>query len=117
MQEGDINPLHRANYIPQRDDLIRALESEGPADLQLPLLGVINCACSRYRITEEDKLGGYCVFELTFLEYGQAPAEGSRQSPAGVFYAADNLASVTDTTVEQGLGQLANAAGINDIQF
>lgn len=96
--------LQRKNYIPARDALIKALEStDGPANLQLPLLGILNVMCTRYRVTEESKLGGYCVFDMTFTEYGQAPATGTRQSPAGVYYAADNLDSLTQDMVATGI--------------
>jgi prophage DNA circulation protein len=91
--------LKRKNYIPVRDALIVALETEGPAILQLPLLGALNVACATYRVTEEDKFGGYCVFDMTFQEYGQAPATGTRQSAPGVYYAADALSVVTLLTV------------------
>lgn len=99
------SPLRQANYIPQRDKLIEALEStDGPADLQLPTLGVLNVMCTRYRVTEEEKYGGYCVFDMTFVEFGQAPATGTRASAPGVYYAAQNLDSITQdftiTTIE-----------------
>jgi prophage DNA circulation protein len=102
-REGKDNELQRRNYIPQRDKLIFALETEGPADLQLPLLGVLNCACSGYRVTEDDKLGGFCQFDMTFIEFGQAPSTGTRDSKAGVYYAAQTLGNatqqnITDTT-------------------
>ena len=83
--------LKKKNYIEARDVLIKALETEGPAILQLPLLGILNVACTRYRVTEENRTGGYCVFDMSFTEYGQAPATGTRQSAAGVYYAANQL--------------------------
>jgi prophage DNA circulation protein len=97
--------LQRRNYIPARDALIKALEEEGPADLQLPLLGNMEVMVVRYRVTEESRLGGFVVFDMTFSEYGQAPAEGTRQSPAGVTYAADNLAAVTQSATEKVIEQ------------
>ena len=98
---GDV--LQQKNYIPARDALILALEEDGPADLQLPLLGVLKVMCTRYRVTEEDKFGGYCVFDMTFTEFGQAPATGTRDSAAGVQYAAANLDSATQSGVETGI--------------
>ena len=102
-RDGLDDELQRRDYIPARDVLIQALETDGPANLQLPLLGILNVACQRYRITEEDKLGGYCVFDMSFIEYGQAPAEGTRQSAAGVYYTAQDLQQATQSTVEQGI--------------
>ena len=102
--------LKKLNYITARDNLIRDLEIEGPAILQLPLLGAINAACSRYRVTEEDRLGGYCVFDMTFNEFGQAPANGNRNSQAGVFYAADNLGTATTSAVTTGINNVDSGA-------
>jgi prophage DNA circulation protein len=98
---GDV--LQQRNYIPARDSLILALEEDGPANLQLPLLGVLNVMCTRYRVTEEDRFGGYCVFDMTFTEYGQAPATGTRDSAAGVTYAAQNLDTATQSSVSAGI--------------
>jgi prophage DNA circulation protein len=98
---GDV--LQQKNYLPARDSLILALEEDGPANLQLPTLGVLNVACSRYRISEEERFGGYCVFDMTFTEYGQAPATGTRDSAAGVTYAASNLDSTAQSAVATGI--------------
>jgi prophage DNA circulation protein len=87
----DADDLRKKNYIEPRDKLITALETDGSANLQLPLLGILNVMCTRYRVTEEDRLGGYCVFDMSFVEYGQAPANGTRDSAAGVYYAASAL--------------------------
>lgn len=97
------DPLKQASYIKARDALITALETEGPADLQLPLLGVLNVACQRYRVTEEARFGGYCTFDMTFTEFGQAPATGTRDSAAGVYYAADALSVATRSRVATGI--------------
>ena len=97
---GDV--LQQKNYIPARDSLILALETDGPANLQLPTLGVLNVACTGYRITEEEKFGGYCVFDMSFTEYGQAPATGTRDSAAGVTYAAAALGDATQTAMTNG---------------
>ena len=69
----------------------------------MPLLGTLNVVCSRYRVTEEEKLGGYCVFDMTFAEFGQAPATGTRNSAAGVTYAAQNLDAVSQIALGAGI--------------
>jgi len=97
--------LQVKNYIPARDRLIEALETQGPADLQLPLLGVLNVACTRYRITEESKFGGYCAFDMSFVEYGQAPALGPRESKPGVVYAASQISQATKNDLATGIEQ------------
>jgi prophage DNA circulation protein len=91
--------LKKKNYIIPRDKLIVALEEDGPADLQLPFLGVLNVMAMRYRITEEDRYGGYCVFDMTFTEFGQAPATGTRDSAAGVAYGAQKFGDATQTGI------------------
>jgi prophage DNA circulation protein len=105
---GDV--LQQRNYIPARDSLILALETDGPANLQLPTLGVLNVAVTRYRITEEEKFGGYCVFDMTFTEFGQAPATGTRDSAAGVYYAAQTLGDATQTAITDGTKAIDSGA-------
>jgi prophage DNA circulation protein len=100
------DPLKKANYITARDALITALETDDIANLQLPLLGVMSVMCTRYRVTEEEKLGGYCVFDMTFTEFGQAPANGERVGPAGVFYAADALSVATQQVIINGISNI-----------
>ncbi|MEY9186424.1 MULTISPECIES: DNA circularization N-terminal domain-containing protein [Bradyrhizobium] len=65
--------LFRRDYRQARNLLIDALEKEGPGVLQLPTQPPQLVVCSRYRITEEERFGGYCVFDMTFLEYGIDP--------------------------------------------
>jgi len=95
--------LQKKNYITARDVLIEALETEGPAILQLPLLGLIEAACTRYRVTEENRHGGYCVFDMSFAEYGKAPATGERQSKAGVYYSVKQLNDANKSWIESEL--------------
>jgi len=106
---GDV--LKRKNYIEQRDKLIAALETEGPAILQLPLLGILEVACTRYRVTEENRLGGYCTFDMSFTEYGKAPATGERDSKAGVYYDVARLNQATISRIEDGLRKAAGQVG------
>lgn len=104
--------LQHKNYIPARDALIKALEEEGPAELQLPLLGVLNVACTRYRVTEESRSGGYCAFDMSFTEYGQAPATGTRQSAAGVYYAVNAINAATKAAIESGIKKASEGVSV-----
>jgi prophage DNA circulation protein len=99
--DGDGNDLKKKTYIPARDKLIEALETEGPAILQLPLLGQLEVSCTRYRVTEENRVGGYCVFDMSFTEYGKAPANGERSSKAGVYYAVQQLNDASVAEVKE----------------
>jgi prophage DNA circulation protein len=65
--------LFNSDYRIPREALIRALETEGPGTLQLPTQLMQNVVCTRYRLTEEEKFGGYCTFDMTFQEYGIDP--------------------------------------------
>jgi len=63
-------PLYQRDYRIPRDRLITALEKEGPATLQLPTIDPMTVVCQSYRWSEEERLGGYCVFDMQFVEYG-----------------------------------------------
>ncbi|WP_456779940.1 DNA circularization N-terminal domain-containing protein [Bradyrhizobium sp. USDA 3315] len=54
--------LFRRDYRQARNLLIDVLEAERPGVLQLPTQPPQIVVCSRYRITEEERFGGYCAF-------------------------------------------------------
>jgi len=71
--------LYMRDYRITRDRLQMRLDTGGEGVLQLPYMArasegaplQLTAVCSRYRMTEEDKLGGYVVFDMTFVEFGQ----------------------------------------------
>ncbi|MCP1778831.1 MULTISPECIES: DNA circularization N-terminal domain-containing protein [Bradyrhizobium] len=65
--------LYRRDYQLARNRLILALEEEGPGTLRLPTLGDKIVVCPRYRVSEEEKVGGFCVFDMQFQEQGLDP--------------------------------------------
>lgn len=65
--------LYMRDYTIARDALVERLEAGGSGPLQLPMQTPMIVACSRYRLTEEERLGGYCVFDMTFIEQGASP--------------------------------------------
>jgi prophage DNA circulation protein len=71
--QADADDLYQRDYRVPRDALIAALETEGGGELQLPTQTIQNVVCPKYRLTEEERFGGYCVFEMTFLELGLDP--------------------------------------------
>jgi len=73
--EGSL--LYRRDYRLARDFLIEELTSGEPGKLYLPTRkgGEVTVICPRYRMTEEERLGGYCTFDMTFVELGVAPHE------------------------------------------
>jgi hypothetical protein len=70
--------LFMRDYRIARDLLQARLDKPGAGVLQLPNMGragaggalTLTAVCSGYRMTEEDRLGGFCVFDMTFVEYG-----------------------------------------------
>jgi len=66
-------PLYMRDYTIARDQLEAALLQGGAGSLQLPMQAPMVVACTRYRLTEEERLGGYCIFDMTFVEQGASP--------------------------------------------
>lgn len=83
----------RNDYRPARNALIKELERVGPGTLQLPSLPAMMVACQRYRLTEEERFGGYCTFDMQFIEFGQRPF-----TPASTF---NNLAQQANSLTNQ----------------
>lgn len=89
-------PLYSKDYRRARDLLITELELEGPGVLQLPThVQPVAVVCQQYRITEEEKLGGYCVFDMQFVEYGIPP------QAIGVISGRDGLIAKTQAMMKQ----------------
>jgi hypothetical protein len=92
--------LYMRDYRIARDFLQQRLDSPGAGVLQLPNMAragmgdilTLTAVCSGYRMTEEDRLGGFCVFDMTFVEYGlinlppPAPAVTLLQQQANGLY-------------------------------
>lgn len=58
------------DYIPARDALIDALEADGPGWLVHPLLPAMLVMCEGYTVNESRERGGFCKFDMTFVEAG-----------------------------------------------
>jgi prophage DNA circulation protein len=67
------DPLYMRDYRIARDLLRDRLETEGAGTLQMPSLPPMRVVCPRYRLSEEERLGGYCVFDMQFVEFGAPP--------------------------------------------
>jgi hypothetical protein len=103
--------LYMRDYRIARDLLQERLDLPGEGVLQLPNMAraafgdvlTLTAVCSGYRMTEEDRLGGFCVFDMTFVEFGlinlapPAPAITFLQQQANGLYAraTQNLNSPT----------------------
>jgi hypothetical protein len=71
--DGDDGFLYNVDYRVARDRLLWVLEQIGPGILVLPTLPQENVVVNRYRLTEEDRFGGYCTFDIEFGEFGLDP--------------------------------------------
>jgi prophage DNA circulation protein len=100
--------LYKRDYRISRDLLIAELERQGSGVLQLPLLPAMKVVVQRYRITEEQKAGGYCSFDITFMEAGQQlpPPRNTREEVT------TKAKSLTKETID-----LVNGARRNRIQL
>jgi len=66
-------PLYLRDYRIARDILQERLDRGGAGTLQLPTYKPVRCVCQKYRMTEEQKFGGYVVFDMQFVEQGAPP--------------------------------------------
>jgi prophage DNA circulation protein len=95
------SPLYQRDYRVPRDNLINALDAGNPAILQLPTQAPMWVCCTRYRMNEEERFGGYCTFDMTFVEYGKTQ---NIQPNVGValVQAAQSLATQATNAMAQG---------------
>jgi prophage DNA circulation protein len=77
--------LQNRDYRLARDALLAVLEDNAPGLLILPFAKTAMWViCSRYRLTEEDRLGGYCTFDMSFAEKGLPPVQVDQNTLAQV---------------------------------
>jgi hypothetical protein len=77
---NDGSQLKQRDYRVARDILSNELISGDPKPLKLPTMkgamyNELVVMCPRFRLTEEDRAGGYCVFDMTFVELGAPPKQ------------------------------------------
>ena len=92
----DRSALLTRDYRRPRDQLKKQLDKGGSGKLQLPGGISETVVCERYRLTEEEKYGGYCVFEINFAEAGSSGG-GSANSAAGLQSSSGNASSATSS--------------------
>jgi len=106
------DPLYMRDYQLARDKLQKRLDQGGKGTLQLPTLAALIVVCQRYRLTEEERFGGYCTFDMSFVEYGSQPF-----SEATAVSSATLLVQQAIATNQQILMNLApNVAKISKMQ-
>ena len=94
-------PLYMRDYRIARDLLINILDAGQPGLLQLPTQAPMWVYCTRYRMTEEQKAGGFATFDMTFIEYGktQDPAPNVTNQ---LLNASSTMKSVIQGVLAQG---------------
>jgi prophage DNA circulation protein len=65
--------LYQRNYQIARDALYRVLADASAGVLQVQTMPPFTVWCQRFRLTEEEQKGGYCTFDMTFIEAGTEP--------------------------------------------
>ncbi len=101
------------NYLSDRDAVIAASNLEGPFTLVHPSFGSMQVHCELCVPTETREKGGFCAFEMTFVEAGSDPDAGpTADTQAQATSAADASNSTTASTVDSGLaGQTGGGVG------
>lgn len=89
----------RYNEVKKR--LMRALDnSEGGTLVDPYLAEPLKCICEKYSVTETRQRGGYCTFEMTFVELGTS---GNSIEQTDTRSMVQNLASVLGTSAASRL--------------
>jgi prophage DNA circulation protein len=62
------------NYHLEKEQLVAVLERPEAGSLVDPYMPTqtLTCVCERYSVTETRERGGYCTFEMSFVEVGKA---------------------------------------------
>lgn len=90
-------------YDVDKKRLIAVLENSAGATLIDPYLAEPKvCICDRYSVSERRERGGYCVFEMSFLEVGQSGNTPSTETGTG----ANNQAGSTSSAAASNLDNL-----------
>ena len=87
----NLSGLYQRDYRVPRNLLRIELDRGTPGVLQLPTLPPITVVCPRYRLMEDSKLGGYCTFEMSFMELGEAPLQYVPNAASNLNVMANNM--------------------------
>lgn len=72
------------DYIAQRDRLLAALEEYGPGQLVHPTMGSLTISVEEVGTSESAADGGYCRFDIGFVESGQRQFPNSAPDTQGI---------------------------------
>jgi prophage DNA circulation protein len=83
-------------YLTLKNDLIDALEQDGPGMLRLPLpyqMSDVQVMVQQYSITESREKGGMCVVDMSFVEYGDPAYRSTISTPSQIEQSAQKVES------------------------
>ncbi|UPT99209.1 DNA circularization N-terminal domain-containing protein [Bradyrhizobium barranii subsp. apii] len=83
-------------YLQLKDELIEALEQDGPGMLRLPLpymMRDVEVMVQQYSITESRERGGMCMLDMTFVEYGSPVYRATVSTSGEIGKSASNVES------------------------
>jgi prophage DNA circulation protein len=91
-----ISSSKEIDYRTKRDALNDKLEKGQAGDLKLPpWKQPKHVVCRQWRVTEDEHLGGYCVFDMTFAEASTPPFKPTPAADFLLNQAADALRART----------------------
>jgi prophage DNA circulation protein len=82
------------DYLDARDDLITALEADGPGMLRMPLpyqMSDVNVMVQSYSVSETREKGGFCTIDMDFVEYGDPVWRANVSTTGEIQKSADNV--------------------------
>jgi hypothetical protein len=114
-----MSPLYMRDYRIARDMLQQRLDAGGSGVLQLPNSArattapirvpqpnnnlTISVVCVGYRMTEEQRFGGYASFDMQFVEFGTGPSPAQPSTMVQLTLQANNLYSYVVQTIANGV--------------
>jgi prophage DNA circulation protein len=102
--------IYKRDYTIARNKLQDRLDNGQDGILQLPMMLPMRVVCTRYRMTEEEKSGGYVTFDMSFVELGIAPFNPSIDPVENLntqsLALRDQVAAVLSPSLAQGAGSV-----------
>ena len=100
------------NYLDAKNALIAACEAGQAGTLVHPTLGTVQVNCDGCVPSESRERGGFCAFELVFLEAGSLDYGVAPDTQAQASSAATTLGSASATSLDSSL-TVSNAGSIS----
>jgi prophage DNA circulation protein len=97
-------------YHTTKRALMSALDDSAGGTLVDPYIGAKKVLCERYSVTESRERGGYCQFEMGFVESGE-PGNTPEQINSSVQL--QNLATAAGSGIAASLNSVLNRIGMN----